>query len=131
MLSCNFKDNNFITVTLGTETLTLETAVSTEAVAQGLSGRTKIPADGMLFVFPEADMRYFWMKNMNFPLDIIWLSDNTIVGITYNATIPSENEREFPRTSYNSGQPADMVIEVEAGRAVSFAVGMKLEILDS
>ena len=127
MLNPEFKDNALINCVLGTEPLTLETAVSTEAVTQGLSGRTKIPADGMLFIFPEADLRYFWMKDMNFPLDMIWLRDNTIIGITYSAEIPPENERKNPTQIYNSPGPADMVIEVEAGRAVSFAVGMKLK----
>lgn len=122
----NLKDNVFISVTLGAESLTLETAVSETATAQGLSGRTKIPADGMLFVFPQAEVRYFWMKEMNFPLDMIWLKDWEIVGIAYNAELPPENEREFPSINYCSVFPADMVIEVEAGRAASFAVGMKL-----
>jgi uncharacterized membrane protein (UPF0127 family) len=131
MLNSEFKDRAVITVTLGAETLTLETAVSTEAVTQGLSGRTKIPADGMLFVFPQAEPRYFWMKDMNFPLDMIWLRDKTIVGITYGAAVPPENERHNPAQFYNSPVPADMVIEVEAGRAVSFAVGMKLEVISS
>lgn len=130
-MSKNFKDKDLITVSLGSEKLTLEAAVSTEAVTQGLSGRIKIPADGMLFIFPEADLRYFWMKDMNFPLDIIWLRDNTIIGITYGAAIPPENERENPQQIYHSPAPADMVIEVEAGRAVSFAVGMKLVIVGS
>ena len=120
-----------VTVALGAERLTLETAVSMEVQMRGLSGRTKIPADGMLFVFPQAEPHYLWMKDMNFPLDMIWLCDRTIVGITYCATMPPENERHNPAQLYHSPVPVDMIIEVEAGRAVSFTIGMKLEITSS
>ncbi len=42
---------------------------------QGLSGRDSLPTDyGMLFVFPKSDIYEFWMKDMKFPLDIIWIN---------------------------------------------------------
>ncbi|MDR2431599.1 MAG: DUF192 domain-containing protein [Candidatus Margulisbacteria bacterium] len=124
----DWRDGDLAPATLGGQKLILETAVSAAAAAQGLSGRASIPADGMLFVFPQAEIRYFWMKEMRFPLDIIWLKDQTIIGITYSASVPPEQEREFPRAFYSIAEPSDMVIEVEAGRAVSFSRGMKLEI---
>lgn len=60
-----------------------EIATTTQEQEKGLSGRTVIDNNyGMLFVFPQ-DGRYgFWMKDMNVPIDIVWLSDNgTIVSI--------------------------------------------------
>ena len=42
---------------------------------QGLSGRASLPTDhGMLFVFSKSDIYEFWMKDMKFPLDIIWIN---------------------------------------------------------
>ena len=40
---------------------------------RGLSGKNSIGADGMLFVFPEEDFHGIWMKDMVFPIDLIWL----------------------------------------------------------
>ena len=37
----------------------------------------------MLFVLPKPDLHGFWMKDMRFPLDLIWIgSDRTVVGIS-------------------------------------------------
>lgn len=49
----------------------------------GLSNRESLPQNnGMLFVFEEDVIPGFWMKDMNFPLDIIWIDSNfEIVGI--------------------------------------------------
>lgn len=49
---------------------------------QGLSGRKEIGAAGMLFVFDEPDYHGIWMKDMLFPIDIIWIDESlTVVGI--------------------------------------------------
>lgn len=45
--------------------------------ARGLSGRVSLGANsGMLFVFDGPGKNMFWMKDMNFPIDIIWLDEN-------------------------------------------------------
>jgi uncharacterized membrane protein (UPF0127 family) len=46
----------------------------------GLSYHTPIPTDhGALFVFPDMDRHGFWMKEMQFPLDIIWMDEGFVV----------------------------------------------------
>lgn len=77
--------------------------------AKGLSGRETLNQDeGMLFIFPNSIMRTFWMKGMNFNLDILWISENKIIGIAQNALPGMEN-------LYKSPSPADMVLELSAG----------------
>ena len=50
--------------------------------AAGLSGYAGLPEDaGMLFVFPEPRQPSFWMKGMEFALDLIWIRDGTVVQI--------------------------------------------------
>lgn len=45
--------------------------------ARGLSGRTNLAENsGLLFVFDRPSRNMFWMKDMNFPIDIIWLDEN-------------------------------------------------------
>lgn len=45
--------------------------------SRGLSGRVNLGANsGMLFVFDRPSKNMFWMKDMNFPIDIIWLDEN-------------------------------------------------------
>lgn len=45
--------------------------------ARGLSGRVSLGDNsGMLFVFDKPSRNMFWMKDMNFPIDIIWLDEN-------------------------------------------------------
>lgn len=57
---------------------------------QGLSDRATLPQGvGMLFIFDTPGKYGFWMKDMNFPIDLIWIdSDKKIVGVTENA-LPS------------------------------------------
>lgn len=72
--------------TIGKTTLTVEIADTDSEREQGLSGRKNLPKDqGMLFVLDEPGQYGFWMKDMNFPIDIVWLdSHKKIIGITKN-----------------------------------------------
>lgn len=64
---------------------------------------------GMLFVFPDSEYRYFYMRNTEIPLDIIYVDENkTIVNIQKNA-------KPFDETSLPSEGPAKYVLEINAG----------------
>lgn len=66
---------------------------------------------GMLFVFPDEDLRSFYMKNTNIPLDIIYIgADKKIVSFQKNAQ--PNNESSLP-----SNVPAKYVLEINAGLA--------------
>lgn len=91
--------------------LYVELADIPEKRSQGLSGRKELREDGgMLFVFDEPDIYSFWMKDMNFPIDIIWIGEDLkIADITRNAKPES-----YPET-FQSKKPAKYAIEVNAG----------------
>ncbi len=78
----------------------------------GLSRRKSLAENtGMLFVFGDRQPRAFWMKEMNFPLDIIWINKDEVVGVSQNA--PPEGAT--PKHIYKSPLPVDFVLEVNAG----------------
>lgn len=66
---------------------------------------------GMLFIFDSANRPGFWMNNMKFPIDIIWINNNQIVDITKN--LPVENDSDLTR--YYPNVDVDRVLEVNAG----------------
>lgn len=58
----------------------VELAITEEQQNVGLSNRTYLENNkGMLFVFNEEGDYPFWMKDMKFPLDLIWIDKNGIV----------------------------------------------------
>lgn len=82
--------------------------------ARGLSGRESLAeAEGMLFVFTQALPRSFWMNEMNFPLDLLWIREGKVIGISENIPHPAANNGEIYRMA--SPEPADMVLEINAG----------------
>lgn len=95
-------------------TLYLEIADTPVLQAKGLAGKVYLPDDyGMLFIWPQAQKRIFWMKDMLVPIDIIWIKGNKIVGIENN--IQSEQGVSDDRLKkYFSPGPVDKVIEVRA-----------------
>lgn len=98
-----------------------------EEQIRGLSGRRVLDKNsGMLFVFAGKQIRDFWMKDMLIPLDIIWISENKIVKIDKNL----QPEGSQPKLRYNSVEPVDNVLEVNAGFAEenNLTVGDKIEI---
>ena len=101
--------------------------VDTDALrARGLSGRKGlVPHTGMLFIFPKDGVYKFWMKDMKFSIDIIWLkSDGTILGMAHS--LPPES---YPQSFAPSGE-ARYVIEVPAGYANErgIKVGEKIQL---
>lgn len=82
---------------------------------QGLSGVKKLnQREGMLFVFDSEDYWSIWMKEMHFPIDVIWLdSAKKVVHITKNIT-----PETYP-TRFQPKNPARYVLEVPAGVAES------------
>lgn len=111
-------------LTIGSTTITVELATTPQEEGAGLSGRTSLAEGrGMLFAFDPPQMPGFWMKDMRFPLDIIYAaSDGTIVTI-----YPDLSPATYPRAFYPSA-PVKYVLEVPAGYAAShsIAVGQKI-----
>lgn len=91
----------------------VELAKTPEEQAQGLSGKTSLPENqGMLFLYDKPGLYSFWMKDMNFPIDIIWVDENyRIADITKNLSPDT-----FPQ-SFQPSKPAQYVLEVNTGFA--------------
>lgn len=91
----------------------LEIARTPEEQARGLSGRGSLEANaGMLFVYGTPAVPGFWMKEMNFPIDIIWIDENKkIVDMSENPA-----PETFPQVFY-SRSPVLYVLEVNANWA--------------
>ena len=83
-------------------------AVTPAEWERGLSGTPQLPADeGMLFLFPDAAVRSFWMKDMRYPLDIVWIDGKwEVVGIAHHATPES-----YPKT-FTSPEGVQRVLEI-------------------
>ncbi len=78
----------------------------------GLGNKKNIKEnEGMLFIYSNKEVRYFWMKEMLFPLDIVWINDNKIIKIDKNL----QPEGTVPEKRYSSSYPANYVLELNAG----------------
>jgi uncharacterized membrane protein (UPF0127 family) len=77
--------NPWLRVTVGPVTVQAEAVRTPERLYQGLSHRRELPAGrGMLFFMPELEVQTFCMRGMRFPLDLIWISEGRVAGITRN-----------------------------------------------
>lgn len=97
------------------KSITVELVNSDASTEQGLSGRTQIPHDGMLFVFPQSGIQRFWMKEMLFNLDFIWLKDLKVVDLTRNVPKPNPGQPLYTLPVYSPNTPANGVMEVMPG----------------
>ncbi|MDP2788902.1 MAG: DUF192 domain-containing protein [bacterium] len=89
----------------------VELAQMSETRAQGLSGRVSIPEDeGMLFIFENSAQHLFWMKDMKFALDIIWINEDGVV-VYIKKSLTSATYPEV----FKPGKNAKYVLEVNAG----------------
>lgn len=87
----------------------------------GLSNRTSLPEnEGMLFIFNKSDYYQFWMRDMKFPIDIIFIKDNKIVTIHHNAQPPKSANENIPL--YKPTSPVNRVFEINAGLAKKYNI---------
>ena len=83
--------------------------------AMGLMYRKEMSDnEGMLFIFPDSQMRAFWMKNTLIPLDILYFDDNKkLINISENTPPCKNTSTRCP--NYPSTKPAKYVLEINAG----------------
>ena len=111
-------------VKVGEASFEVEVAETPESRAQGLSGRDPLAdGSGMLFVFKNEGVRTFWMKEMNFPLDMVWIDAAcTLVDISRDVPQPDPNQTLADLPTYGPAIPVLYVLEINAG--VSDSVGL-------
>ena len=118
----HFSDRERRVITIAGVPLEVEVVASAESTAQGLSGRESIGADGMLFVFPDSQVRRFWMPDMQFDIDILWIQDKTVVDISEQVPKPLPEQKVLP--TYSPTQPVNRVLELPAGKASELGIGI-------
>lgn len=101
-------------VKINNQTFNVIVAKSSKEKEIGLSEKNNIPQDeGMLFLFDNPDYYAFWMKNMKFPIDIIYIKDGKIVTIYSSVSQPKSPEDNLP--VYQPKSTADKVLEINSG----------------
>ena len=89
--------------------------------ARGLMGCEHLPHQaGMYFKYPEPKAATFWMRGMAIPLDIIWIRDGRVIGIT--ATVPPADPTDVSPPTYQSPGPITAVLEITAGHAAAHGI---------
>jgi uncharacterized membrane protein (UPF0127 family) len=99
-------------IIINNNVINVEIALTPQQISNGLSYRKSLNRDeGMLFVFGNKDIRPFWMFEMRFPLDIVWIDGNKIVAI--NSNVPVNTGENW--TVVNPGIPVNRVLELNGG----------------
>ncbi len=112
--------NKIETVLIDGTKLKVETVDTADKRERGLGGRAGICAScGMLFEFPQKGVYSFWMKDMKFNLDILWISGGTVVKIAKN--VPYSDGTSRPLIP---AMRSDKVLEINAG--LSDRIGIKI-----
>lgn len=101
-----------VVVQIGDQKVIVEIADSPLARAQGLSKHAPLQENqGMLFIFSKPDRFQFWMKDMKFPIDIVWLNEGRVVDIAPEVQVSVTADLPV----YTPRLPASSVLELKAG----------------
>lgn len=130
-ISSLLADRDIVPIQIGDTQLEVEVVSSPASISQGLSGRDEIGSDGMLFVLPTRRNATFWMIDMKFDLDMVWIDRYEVVSVTANVPAPSPGTSSLALPTYSPGQPVEMVLELPAGQAAELGVdrGDRLKIM--
>lgn len=103
----------------GDRDIMVELASNATSQSRGLSYRESLDEDrGMLFVYDKPMTQRFWMHEMNFPLDIIFINGDTVVQVAANVPYPQGG---LPKVITSSSK-ADKVLEINAGKAEEWGI---------
>lgn len=116
-----------MTIQVGAVDALVEIAATPTSRASGLMHRKSLKADeGMLFIFPQAYILRFWMKNTLIPLDIGFFDqEGLLIGYTTMTT--------HKATSHTSPGPALYALEMNRGwfQANKVPLGARLRLPQS
>ncbi len=119
----NYRSDKVVDIS-GRLNLPVEVADTAESRQMGLSTRDCIDDNhAMLFVFDNPDLHGFWMKDMKFSIDIVWLDqDKRVVDIKQDVSPAT-----YPEVFYPSGT-AKYVLETNPGllESVDVTIGSQL-----
>lgn len=105
------------TVKIANNEFKIEIAKTQEERKIGLSKHSSLNKnEGLLFVFDKQNVQPpFWMKDMSFPIDIIWINDGKVTQITTNVPTIPEGFPDERIPQYKPARPVDYVLEIGAG----------------
>jgi len=115
------------TIRIRNQTVHLEITRTRDEQARGLGGRDSLDwHHGMLFEYPTPRFPGFWMKDMRFDIDIVWIRDARIVDIAHR--VP--HSPLGPGPTIRPRELVDSVLEVPAGYAEAhgFRIGDRASI---
>ena len=109
------------TVTISGVAFTVDVADTPEKRFEGLSGRPVLEeGTGMLFIFQEERKHTFWMKDMRFPLDMVWINAScAVANITTDVPSPPPDPDDSVLPTYSPSAPATYNLEINAGVAAA------------
>lgn len=108
-------------VTIAAHTFDVEVVRDSKDQQIGLTKYNSMgESQGMLFIFEQPGNYGFWMRNMKFPLDIIFIRNDTVVSL-HQEVQPVEQDADNPPV-YRSEVPADKVLEIQSGLAEKYNI---------
>lgn len=125
---------DYTEVTIRALRVNTKVAATADLRKKGLSKHASIPVnEGILFVFDTSAKHAIWMKDMQFPIDIIWIGDlpsgeKKIVDIKESAAVQPKLQDKY-LTIYKPHNDAKYILEINAGlaRSNNLAVGDTVE----
>lgn len=127
----NIRKTDHKEILIGKNKVYVEIADTPNELSQGLSGRESLGKDeGMLFVFQKDSRPSFWMKDMNFSIDILWINDEKIVQVHQNVPFPGPESNSDSLPLFTPQGNIDYVLEVNAGyaREQNIAIGDRVDL---
>jgi uncharacterized membrane protein (UPF0127 family) len=122
-------DNTPETATIDGHVFMLEVANDGNTRSQGLSRRQLFAETaGMLFVFPTESFHKFWMKEVRFSLDLLYIAaDGTIVDIQTMDREPGVLDADL--TIYESPVRVPLALEITGGKAAELGLEVGMSVL--
>ncbi len=124
IIALDKKVRSHMVLEMPTKTISVEVVDTRESRELGLSGRNSLAENsGMLFVFDFPGRYAFWMKDMSFPIDIVWISKAGIVVHVEKEITPES----YPETFINTIE-ATYILELPSGKADEYGIRLAAKI---